>query len=253
VYLLDDAAQSMGAIVAGRAVGTFGDVGIYSLDKGKNITSIQGGIIAANSDRLAASLSARFVELPPASWKYTASLTLQLLIYAAFLHPSRYWIPGRLPGLGLGATRYEIDYPVTRYPAALGVMAERLFRRLDEIQAQRINVADAYREHLGSNPHIRLLQPVADAQPVYTRFPLLLDTTERRTRALQRLTEAGLGASRSYPNAVADVPEIGASLDAAGSHADVGREIAGRILTLPTHHYVTPLHIERICSMLNRV
>ena len=43
VYLLDDAAQSLGARLGGRAVGTFGDAGLYSFDKGKIICTIQGG------------------------------------------------------------------------------------------------------------------------------------------------------------------------------------------------------------------
>ncbi|MCK4822374.1 aminotransferase class V-fold PLP-dependent enzyme, partial [bacterium] len=39
IYLIDDAAQSLGGKINDTYSGTFGDVGIFSLDKGKNITS----------------------------------------------------------------------------------------------------------------------------------------------------------------------------------------------------------------------
>src|SRR5690606_13714195 len=47
VFMLDDAAQALGARIAGRAVGSFGDAGLYSFDKGKIICTIQGGAIVA--------------------------------------------------------------------------------------------------------------------------------------------------------------------------------------------------------------
>ena len=52
IFLVDDAAQCMGGKVNGRASGTFGTAGLFSLDKGKNITSIEGGIVVTGSDDL---------------------------------------------------------------------------------------------------------------------------------------------------------------------------------------------------------
>ncbi len=44
VFFIDDAAQCLGGRSAmGRHAGTFGDAGIFSLDKGKVITSMNGG------------------------------------------------------------------------------------------------------------------------------------------------------------------------------------------------------------------
>ena len=53
IFLIDDAAQCMGGRVDGKFSGTFGDAGLYSLGMGKNITSIEGGIIVTNSDDMA--------------------------------------------------------------------------------------------------------------------------------------------------------------------------------------------------------
>ena len=53
IYVVDDAAQCLGGQVGGRPSGTWGDVGIYSFDKGKNVTSIDGGVLLTNSDQVA--------------------------------------------------------------------------------------------------------------------------------------------------------------------------------------------------------
>jgi 8-amino-3,8-dideoxy-alpha-D-manno-octulosonate transaminase len=48
LYVLEDCAQSIGARYQGRALGTLGDVGIYSLQGNKLITSGEGGIVVSN-------------------------------------------------------------------------------------------------------------------------------------------------------------------------------------------------------------
>lgn len=53
VALIEDAAESLGALYRGRHPGTFGDVGIYSFNGNKMITGTTGGmLVAANPDRV---------------------------------------------------------------------------------------------------------------------------------------------------------------------------------------------------------
>jgi dTDP-4-amino-4,6-dideoxygalactose transaminase len=96
VYFIDDAAQSLGALMDGQPVGGFGDAGLYSLDKGKNITSIQGGILVTQSDTIAAEIRKELAQLPAPPWQRTLAQAIQLLIYGILLRPWLYWIPARL-------------------------------------------------------------------------------------------------------------------------------------------------------------
>ena len=52
LFMLDDAAQALAARVAQRPVGGFGDIGLLSFDKGKNITTLHGGCLVMNPGRL---------------------------------------------------------------------------------------------------------------------------------------------------------------------------------------------------------
>ncbi len=53
VAVIEDTAQSMGATLDGRRLGTFGDVGAFSLQLDKNITTGEGGVVVTRDERLA--------------------------------------------------------------------------------------------------------------------------------------------------------------------------------------------------------
>jgi len=69
VFQIEDAAQAMGVITNGKYAGTIGDVGFYSLGKGKPITAMKGGLIATNDPAIAERLTRRINNLEHRSWK----------------------------------------------------------------------------------------------------------------------------------------------------------------------------------------
>jgi 8-amino-3,8-dideoxy-alpha-D-manno-octulosonate transaminase len=52
LFLLEDCAQCAGGSIEGKKVGTFGDMGIFSFQMNKNLTSGEGGAVVTNDSRL---------------------------------------------------------------------------------------------------------------------------------------------------------------------------------------------------------
>jgi dTDP-4-amino-4,6-dideoxygalactose transaminase len=52
LFLLEDCAQCAGGSIDGRRVGTFGDIGIFSFQMNKNMTSGEGGALVTSSEYL---------------------------------------------------------------------------------------------------------------------------------------------------------------------------------------------------------
>lgn len=52
LFLLEDCAQCNGGSIAGQKVGTFGNMGIFSFQMNKNISSGEGGCVVTNDDQL---------------------------------------------------------------------------------------------------------------------------------------------------------------------------------------------------------
>jgi len=68
LLLIDDAAQSFGARLNGRLVGTFGDAGIISFGPGKTMTATGGGLIITDREDLAKRIEGLSISLFPV-WK----------------------------------------------------------------------------------------------------------------------------------------------------------------------------------------
>ncbi|KAA3628675.1 MAG: hypothetical protein DWQ09_07495 [Proteobacteria bacterium] len=250
VFLVDDAAQALGATMAGRWVGTFGDIGLFSLDKGKNITSLQGGILVTKHPAIAEPLAAAVGRLPQTSKVTTLSYAAKLLFYAALLHPTRYGMVRKLPFLELGKTPYTTEYPLCGLSPVLGAMAHLLFQRLDAITAARRANGRALIEALADLPNLQPVIPPQTAEPVYLRLPILAETPRQRDSLLNALDAAGIGATPSYPAAVADIPDLQGRLAPGSYDTPAARDVAARIITLPTHPYVTSDHIRQVRGCL---
>lgn len=249
-FLIDDASQCMGGMVGSRFSGTFGDAGVFSLDKGKNITSMQGGIIVTDSDEIASLAGKRVAALPSPPLSSVIASSMKLMAYTAFLNPRMYWIPESLPFLNLGTTIYTTEYPVEAYSALLGGFGASLFRRFDEITAARVGNGLAYDKALAGVKGLERISIGKNSKPVYLRYPALVRDKGRRDSVLARLKENGIGATASFPRSVIDLEEIGGILNKAGSSGKNGRNVAERIITLPTHPFVTGRDIEKAVSVL---
>ncbi len=249
VYVVDDAAQCLGGGIGGRPSGTWGDIGLYSFDKGKNVTSIDGGVLVTGSDRVAAAIARQMKGLRASTLKESAIHVAKLLIYATFLHPTRYWLPNALPFLGLGTTPYQTDYPLAQYDAWMAPLGRRLFARLDVVSMQRRAVAERYRKLLPWGTKLQAVVPRSDTAPAYLRYPVLV-AAESREKVLAALRAEGIGATASYPGAINDIPELQGVLRSEDRKLPGGRDLASRILTLPTHGYVTEQDQDRIAAVI---
>ena len=239
VFLIDDSAQSMYGRVYGKFSGTLGDAGLYSLDKGKNITSMDGGILVTNSDDLASSIEAVIEDLPGLTLASRISYVARLVFYAVFLHPSLYWLPHHLPFLKLGTTVYTTKYHVAAYDSLLGAMGIQVFRHIEDITAARIKNGSYLKKHLSDLPLVQLPHFQEHVNPVYLRFPVLIEGRALRNKVIEELNRKGIGATASYPTPINDISEIQSIIVNRDSEFPGGRQVAWRIVTLPTHPYVT--------------
>jgi len=249
VFLIDDAAQALGATLDDRPVGGWGDAGLISFDKGKNVAAIDGGAIVSSAEPIVEAIAARIATLRRPGFSTEVAHVAKIAVYALFLRPEMYWLPNSLSILGLGKTVYRCDFAIDRSSALLTTLAATMVGRLDEFQSARVAIAGRYSEGLRGSPRLHPIVPVEGATPAYLRFPLLVDDPVVRDRILQACQQAGLGGSASYPGSIADIPDIQGQL-AGRPEARNGRLVACRILTLPTHPYVSGSDVDRAVDVV---
>ena len=166
VFLIDDAAQAMGASVGGRLSGTWGDAGLFSFDKGKNVSAIDGGVVVTNSDSVAAALDREMDGLSSPGFVESVVDALKALVYFAMLRPSLYWVPNSIPQLGLGKTAFSTDFPLQQPSRPLATLAASMIGNLQSFTDTRVSNAAKLLDVVRDLPGVRTITPHVGASPV---------------------------------------------------------------------------------------
>lgn len=143
--VIEDTAQAPGAVYNGKFTGTIGDAGIFSLNQHKTITSGEGGFVVTNDDDLA--------------------LRMQLIRN----HGEVIVDDLKVDDIG-GIIGY--NYRMTELEAAVSVGQ---FKRLDDLNAHRIELAEYLTEKLSSFEGLTLPDSDARDKHVYFVYPLKFD------------------------------------------------------------------------------
>ncbi len=161
VPLIEDAAQSLGCTYAGRAYGTFGRMGCFSLSSPKIITTGQGGFVVTNEDALAETLRCM----------------------KNF---------GRRSGGEEQYCMFGLNFKVTDLQSVVGLA--QLAKLDDRIDALR-RLFDRYAAALSSCRHVKLLPPGAPGW-----IPWFVDLQcEERDRLKAFLAQHGVQTRVTYP------------------------------------------------------
>jgi perosamine synthetase len=159
--LLEDAAQSLGCTYEGRAYGTFGCMGCFSLSSPKIITTGQGGFVVTNNDALA--------------WTLRCMKNF-----------------GRKSGGEEQYIMFGLNFKVTDLQSVVGLAQ---LAKLDERIVFLRRLYDRYASHLSSCQHIKLLPP---GPPGW--IPWFVDIQcEERDRLKDFLAKHGVQTRVTYP------------------------------------------------------
>lgn len=217
--LVLDSAQSLVAWQQKNPEKAEADYTVYSFGRGKPLPLGQGGaLVAARVDSLQQiAREAEWAAVP----RGQCLMPLALHVLAT---PWLYWCMEKLP-LGLGRTIFDPGFKV----GAMSLAPQRLgWSALDDLEllnAHRNDISGIYSKQLASESGL-----VADNGSLpRIRYPILVQKPE----SWERL--AAYGVRRLYPKALCDLKALQPDL-AQGSSCNLGaREIAQKLLTLPTH------------------
>ncbi|MFC5435684.1 DegT/DnrJ/EryC1/StrS family aminotransferase [Rhodanobacter umsongensis] len=259
-YVIEDAAQALGARRNGISVGLAGDIGFFSLAAGKGLSIYEGGLLLARDPALREHLARTAARIVPPSLGWEGRRSLELLGYAALYQPRglrlAYGNPlRRALRRGDPVAAVGDDFPLTiplhrvgRWRQAVGAhAATRLPAFLDQLSAQ----ARRRRLRLHRIDAIEVLDDPAGAQGTWPFLLLLLPDQQRRDVALAQLWPSGLGVSRLFIHALPDYAYLaGVVLPQDVPNA---RDFAARSLSISNSPWTTDEDFETICNVLERI
>jgi dTDP-4-amino-4,6-dideoxygalactose transaminase len=228
VPVIEDAAQHACATLGGKPAGQFGDVTVLSFGRGKGTTSGRGGALLRGR--------ATAATVPHLEYDLRAASSVKDLVVAAATwmlgRPSIYGIPASIPALHLGETVYhEAGEPRGMSRAASAVLSRTLPGMHRAAAARRAN-ALILRDAADQSRSVMAPRAVEGGESGYLRFPVVLRGDVH--------DDHRLGIARGYPRPLSREPEIQPCITLSDEPLHGANELARQLVTLPTHHMVTP-------------
>jgi dTDP-4-amino-4,6-dideoxygalactose transaminase len=258
-YVLEDAAQALGATQDGQSVGLLGDAGFFSLAVGKGLTLYEGGVLVARDPTLRRAFGeSRHAVIRP-SLRWGARRAIELLGYAIAYRPSLlYLVYGRPlrkalaendPVAAVGDD-FDVDiplHPLGRWRQAVGARAlKRLPTFLAATRARARQRLDALR----ALPGVTVFDDASGTQGAWPFLLLTMPDAASRDAALAALWTSGLGVSRLFIHALPDYGYLRGIVPAADlPHA---RDFAARSLTITNSPWLRDDEFARIVGQLRR-
>lgn len=168
IPVIEDCAQAFLATSGDQYVGTLGDIGCFSLQQGKHITTGEGGIVTTDNDDFARRM---FLYINKA-WGYGDQ------------NPDHYFL--------------ALNY---RMSELCGAVALAQLDKLDDVVASRVRTADAFTQALSGVPGISTPAPTNGDIHTYWKYCLNVDAEviEGGTVALGgKLRERGIASAPRY-------------------------------------------------------
>jgi len=255
-YVIEDAAQALGAKRHGKSVGLAGDIGFFSLAVGKGLTIFEGGVLVAKDAGMREKLRAASRAVIPTSFYWETRRMAELIGYAALYNPTglhyAYGNPLRRDiqdGRYVEAVGDDFDFDIPRhrvsgYRKSIGAGAlNRLpdfLRQLDRQASDRI-------EKL----HFPVMHDAADSRGTWPYFMLLMPTPEARDEALRRLWGSGLGVTRLFIHALPDYDYLKHLFPT----ADVpnARDFSARMLTVSNSPWMEDGELNQVREILEEI
>ena len=256
-YMIEDAAQALGARRDRVSVGLSGDIGFFSLAAGKGLSIYEGGLLLARDPVMREHLARTAARIVPHTVGWEWKRSIELLGYAALYRPRglrlAYGNPlRRALRRGDPVAAVGDDFPLTiplhrvgRWRQAVGShAATRLPAFLDQLSAQAQRRLPRLRRIDGAE----VLEDPVGAHGTWPFLLLMLPDQRRRDAALAELWEAGLGVSRLFIHALPDYDYL---RDIVPTQAvPNARDFAARSLTISNSLWLNDDDFKTICGAL---
>ena len=219
IFLLEDAACSVGATKRGVSAGKLADIAVFSFHGRKGITCGEGGAIVTDSKELYES-AARMI-----SFGISSALTRE--------KSKKIQIPN-FESFGFNFKLSDIS---------CAIMTQQL-KRLPRLLKGREKVAQYYYKYLGDNPNIVLPMHEANSQHAWQTFAIRVTSRETRNDLIAFLRTSGIQSN---------IGTFSSFLQPIYSSSNVcpnSRQLFETQIALPMHTKLRKRHIRRISTTI---
>jgi perosamine synthetase len=257
-YVLEDAAQALGARYQGQLVGTLGDVGCYSLGVGKGLTIYGGGAITARDNQIRETLASIHRKLVPDKMIWEVKRVLGLVGYYIFYRPLGLGLVFGMSlrkNLKLGKLIEAVgddcaeDFPVHQVGSWRKSVGAKALQRLAAFHEKSREQALNRKAQLSKIVGLSVIDDEVGNTGTWPYLLVLMPTQKLRDDALAELWAAKLGVGRLFIHALCDYDYLPFSQ----IEMPNAQDFAARTLTITNSQWLEDDGFLKICEVLERI
>lgn len=257
IFILEDAAQSLGSRIDEKEVGSLGDIGILSFHRGKNLSTYSGGVILTNSPTLAGFCVAIVKGFSDPGTIERFGYLIKLIVVSQIVKP---WVYGLLHPLVEPFKSRDVHYTFNTH-AYTGLQAGvglELLKSLEGFSRTRYEDGMLLAKGLEGIPGITTPKIRDGIWPAFNQFPLVLDDTTKIDPLISSLWDRGIETTRLYLKPMHRIFDLGLPLKGSirgytqPDPFPVASWLAEGLLLIPTHPYMTKREIEMVIDTIRK-
>lgn len=245
IFIIEDVCQSMGTLINEKPVGSLGDIGFFSLNKGKNLSTFGGGVIVTKEQSLAGKISEQMAKAEKQSFFNKINIFVKLLILSWIVHPivygSLYFIIERFKE----TTPPEV-IDLKKYTGLQAKLAMSLIKDIKVESKQRYENGMRLIAGLSLEKQLLFPQILESSKPAFNRLPIVFRDLRKRERVELQLKQAGIETSRMYIKPLHHMFDLGYQW---GNFPN-SVYLAGHLLTIPCHPLLKQSDIDKIINII---
>jgi dTDP-4-amino-4,6-dideoxygalactose transaminase len=257
-YVVEDAAQSLGATLHGQPVGTFGDVGFYSLGVGKGLTIFAGGVLVARDPLMRQALKETSQQVTSNNWLHELKRVFELVGYASLYRPHTLAMVFGVPlrkALKQGDLLEAVgDYCSLKFPLhrvsgwRKRVGANALIRLQSHFMLTREQAMHRV-VRLKQIEGVQVIVDRADFQGVWPFIMVLLPSASLRNQVLTEIWSQRLGVGRLFIHALGDYDYLSSYVISPSTPN--AQDFAARSMIVSNSLWLKDAEFERVCETIS--
>lgn len=246
-YLLEDAASSLGSYLFDKTTGAFGDIGFYSFNRGKNLSTLSGGCLITNREDMARLIAGELEILPDTNIRTKLGIIIKTIALSLAVRPLFFTLLRRFISKFKHISLHA-DFTSFKYTSFQAGVGHSLFKRHNTIFQDRYEKGMFLYSLLRGIKGIRLPVILPDSRPVFNQFPLIIDEEEKRDVLFNEINRIGVECTILYPEPVHKAHDLGYDLSC--DPFPIASYMARRLLLIPTHHFITKSRLKDVVEVI---
>lgn len=250
IFVIEDGASALGTTVNGQHIGTRAPFGFYSLNRGKNVSTLAGGIITWQDKNLTEQFEKYICELTSLPAHAQFLMFLKVVALSLAVRPFTYTLLNPIVAKFKYTTLHTHfdSFQYTKMQAALGINLWKRIARLDQKRVDNGNRLIAiFRDKKG----FRIPVIPAGSQVAFNQFPVVVGDLEKRALIINNLKQSGIETTTLYDHPLHHIfPELNETGDDPYPNATY---LAEHLLLIPPHAQINPAILAKVQKVIDEL